>query len=179
MVLFIGDSITAWWDKECFSKYFGKYNPINYGIAGHTTKDTLNYIKLKEIQSDLIIIQIGTNNSHRGITTRETVEDIKEIVKYILEISPKSRILLVGPLPRGNTRFDKHRVFNNEVNKLLGMTEFDLRVIYVDIGYLILNSSEELSEDIAYDMLHLTKKGYELLSEHLSGFISIIFSVST
>lgn len=177
MILFLGDSITAWWDEVCFNKYFGNYNPINLGISGHNTRHTLDYIrlcKLNNMQPKVVVLQIGTNNSDHGMTTHETVEDIKEILNVILEYIPNTNILLVGPLPRGMSPLDKYRVFNNEVNKMLRKVPFDLRVQYIDVGYILLQSSGTISSEIMHDMLHLTRKGYEILSDHLSSFVSLL-----
>jgi len=169
-LIFLGDSITQWWDKENFSKYFEKYSPINLGFAGHSTKDTLSYLtlsKLNELIPKTVVLQIGTNNADRDITTQETVDDINKILKWILEYNSECKILLIGPLPRGVSKVDRHRVFNREVNKALGKIVFNERVKYVDIGMDFLNADESISPYIFYDGLHLTRYGYMILSESI------------
>jgi len=176
MIVFLGDSIFQWWDSEHFQR-FSKYEPINFGVAGYTTRDILNFLELTQLHGlkpEVIILLIGTNNSDHNYTTSETFAEIKEITRVILEFSPLSKILLVGILPRGDSRADRARVFNNEVNKLLKAEIKEKEIYFIDIGYIFLKGDGQISKEIMYDGLHLTKKGYGLLSEAISSFLLIL-----
>lgn len=176
-VVFLGDSITEWWDPELF-QYFKKYNAINCGMVGHSTKDTLNFLKddyFWSIKPECVILQIGTNNADKGFTTINTFNDIQEIIRIILEKIPKTTILLIGPLPRGETKTNRYRVINREINKLLHTVKFPENVYYLDIDYLFLEPDDKISKTIMNDYLHLTKQGYIILSEHLSTVLFILF----
>jgi len=180
MIVFLGDSITQWWDTEYFNHFFSVFNPVNMGIIGHTTKNTielLNSTKLQTMQADIVILMIGTNNSEH-YTTIETVKDIQIILRKITEIWPKSKIILVGPLPRGERRSDPKRVYNNEVNKLLSKETFTTNVFYINIGYMFINDEGRINRHIMYDGLHLTRLGYKILSNSLSGFLFILLGIS-
>jgi lysophospholipase L1-like esterase len=180
MLVFLGDSITQWWDQENF-KTFERYNPINCGISGHTTKHTLMYLKLGDffsLKPECVILQIGTNNADHNITTQETFKDIQEIISLIKNGFPKIKILLVGPLPRGPSKTNRHRVINKEINKLLNKMELPEDVYYVDIGYLFLEFDETISSRVMYDGLHLTNEGYKILTDHLSTLLFILFGKS-
>jgi len=178
MIVFLGDSIFQWWDQEHF-KIFSKYEPINFGVAGYTTKNVLEFLQITKfhgLKPEVIIILIGTNNSDHNYTTEETFQEIKKILKLLIEFSPKSKILLVGILPRGESDTDRKRTFNNAVNKLLKAEKFQNAIYYIDIGYLFLKNenSGQISKKIMYDGLHLTSEGYKLLSEAISNFITIL-----
>ena len=176
MIVFLGDSIFQWWDKDQF-KNLAKFNPINFGVSGYTTQNLLSFLlasKLHHMKPDVIIILIGTNNSDHNYTTAETVEEIKEIKDLLLELSPESKIILLGILPRGASSVDRKRVFNDTVNKLLKAEKFSDPIFYVDIGYLFLNNDSTISKEIMYDGLHLTPKGYSLLTESISSFVKVI-----
>ena len=178
MIVFLGDSIFQWWDQEHF-KLFSKYKPVNFGVAGYTTKDVLSFLELTNLHGlkpDAIVILIGTNNSDHNYTTSETFAEIKEITRVALELSPKSKILLMGILPRGESNVDRKRVFNSTVNKLLKVEKFQKEVYFIDIGYMFLKGDEHqsISKEIMYDGLHLTKKGYGLLSESISSFLTVL-----
>jgi N-acetylglucosamine-6-sulfatase len=181
MVVFLGDSIFQWWDQEQF-KRLAKFNPINFGISGYTTQNVLSFLlstKLHNMKPDVIVILIGTNNSDHNFTTGETIEEIKEILDLVLEISPNSKIILLGILPRGASSVDRKRVFNDTVNKALKATNFSDPVFYADIGYLFLNDDSTISKEIMYDGLHLTPKGYYLLTEAVSSFITVLLEKSS
>jgi beta-glucosidase len=176
MIVFLGDSITQWWDAEYFNHYFGMYKPVNLGIAGHSSKDTLEYMELSHfnnLKPSNVVLQIGTNDGDHDMTTGETASNIEKICNLVFEHSPKSKILLVGPLPRGERVSDRHGVYNKEVNKLLSASQFrrDTRIKYVDIGIMFTDDKGKISKDIMYDYLHLTKQGYHILSEVVSEFL--------
>jgi lysophospholipase L1-like esterase len=176
MIVFLGDSIFQWWDSEHF-QHFSKYEPINFGVAGYTTRDILSFLELTQLHGlkpEVIILLIGTNNSDHNYTTSETFAEINQITRVILELSPHSKILLVGILPRGNSSVDRARVFNNEVNKLLKAEVNEKEIYFIDIGYMFLKGDSQISKEIMYDGLHLTKKGYGLLSEAISSFLLVL-----
>jgi len=174
MIVFLGDSITQWWDAEFFNHHFGMYTPINLGMSGHTSKDTLEYIELSKLNNfrpSKLVLQIGTNDGDRNMSTGDTLDNIQQICKLLLELSPATKIFLVGPLPRGETTTDRYRIYNREVNKLLRVSKRDPRVKYIDIGMMFTEEDGTISKNIMYDFLHLTKKGYEILSEVVSQFL--------
>jgi lysophospholipase L1-like esterase len=176
-IVFLGDSITEWWDPELFQS-FKKYNAINCGVSGHSTRDTLNFLKddyFWSIKPECVILQIGTNNADKGFTTIHTFNDIQEIIRIIQKRLPNTVILLIGPLPRGETKTNRYRVINKEINKLLDTVKFSDNVYYLDIGYLFLEHDDTISKTIMNDYLHLTKQGYIILSEHLSTLLFIMF----
>jgi lysophospholipase L1-like esterase len=178
MIVFLGDSITEWWDLEMFKLYFGKYEPFNLGVSGHTTKDTFKHIEkytLSYCSASAIILQIGTNDADRNITTMETFQNISRICANIFKTNPTTRILLVGPLPRGQNPSDKYRIYNKEVNKLLRKSDKDPRITYLDIGHMFLDHDGTISQYIMYDFLHLTKRGYNILSSEIADHLSYSF----
>jgi lysophospholipase L1-like esterase len=179
MLVFLGDSIFQWWDRLHFDNFFSVYEPLNFGVAGYTTKDVLKFLNLSTLYTlkpKIIVILIGTNNSDHNYTTGETVEDIKQIISLIKEISADSKIVLLGILPRGESLTDRKRVFNDMVNKSLKEQEFDKNVHYIDIGFIFLKGKETVSKDLMYDGLHLTSEGYKLLSDTLSSLLPVILA---
>ena len=176
MIVFLGDSITQWWDQEYFNFFFGEYSPVNIGMAGHTTKDTIEYLELSHfnnLKPSNVVLQIGTNDGDHNMTTAQTAANIEKICSIIFEHSPDTKILLVGPLPRGEALSDRHRIYNREVNKLLRVMQNrrDKRVTYIDIGEMFTSGDGTISKSIMYDYLHLTKRGYELLSDIIHEFL--------
>ncbi|QWO91216.1 hypothetical protein J5W64_02060 [Candidatus Akkermansia timonensis] len=69
-VLFLGDSITDYWDrggKQAWDKMFKPYHPCNFGISGDQTTNLIYRITHSGMpaQTDpkLCIVMIGTNNT--------------------------------------------------------------------------------------------------------------------
>ena len=181
MIVFLGDSIFEWWDKGCYEKYFSKFHPVNFGIAGYTTKDILQFLDLTALHSlkpEVIIVLIGTNNSDHDYTSQETFDEISRIIDLLCDLTPDSEIILLGILPRGFIPDDRKRILNQQINKKLQVTKFSKSIHYADIGYLFIESNGTISKEIMYDGLHLTSKGYDLFSEALSGFVSAVLPSS-
>jgi lysophospholipase L1-like esterase len=179
MIVFLGDSITEWWDKELYNTYFGEHEGYNLGVSSHTTKDTLKHIEKhlsRYTRASTVILQIGTNDADNNMTTGETFENIQQICTNIFKLNPVARILLVGPLPRGESPHDKHRMYNKEVNKLLRASKKDPRITYIDIGHMFLEGDTTISCYVMYDFLHLTKRGYNILSGEIADRLSYSFS---
>jgi len=169
-----------WWDKEIFEKYFSNLNPVNFGIAGHTTKDTLEFLQISKfhnLKPGVIVLLIGTNNTDHGYTSVQTFNEIREITQLLLELSPESKILVLSILPRGESKTDPKRVINNEVNKLLTTSNLDSRIFYMDIGHLFVKKDGTISSRIMYDKLHLTPHGYTILSEVVKSYLYVIFGI--
>jgi len=177
MLVFLGDSIFEWWNKNIYEHFFSKFQPVNFGKAGYTTKDLLRMLELSNLHNfkpDVIILLIGTNNTDHNYTSQETVNDITIIIELLYELSPNSEIILLGILPRGLLPVDRKRILNEQVNKKLQVAKFSKQIHYADIGYLFTDDDGKISQEIMYDGLHLTPKGYYLLSEALSGFVSAV-----
>lgn len=181
-IVFLGDSITQWWEPNLFKQHFGFYEPVNLGISGYTTKNVIELLELSKLHNlnpEVIVLHIGTNNADNGITTGETLEDIHKIINLILKINKKTKILLIGLLPRGLSSSDKYRVFNNEVNKLLEVAKFVDNVYYIDVSNIFIRGDGSISKKIMYDYLHLTDEGYQYFTESISSFLFLLYSSSS
>jgi len=175
MIVFLGDSIFEWWDTKLYEEYFSKFQPVNFGTAGYTSRDVIHFLEitgLHGLKPEVIVLLIGTNNSDYGYTSDETFREITRILEILSELSPESQIILLGILPRGHSS-DRKRILNEQINKKLKTCKNN-NTYYADIGYLFLNKFGDISNEIMYDGLHLTSAGYKLLSESLSGLISAI-----
>lgn len=181
MIVFLGDSIFEWWDKKLYEQYFSKFQPVNFATAGYTTKDILKFLEISGfhgLKPEVIVILIGTNNSDHDYTSQETFNEISKILDLLYELTPDSEIILLGILPRGFLPMDRKRILNEQINKKLQVAKFQKSIHYADIGYLFVDTDEKISKEIMFDGLHLTPKGYFLLSEALSGFISAVLPSS-
>jgi lysophospholipase L1-like esterase len=177
MIVFLGDCLFEQWDKQIYSDFFSEFSPINFGSTGYTSRDLLIFLELTGLHGlrpEVIILSIGTNNSDHSYTTTQTFNEISQIIDLLYEFTPESEIILLGILPRGLKPEDRKRILNEHINKKLQVAKFSKSVHYADIGYLFLDKHGLIPEGIMHDGLHLTKRGYFLLSEALSGFISAV-----
>jgi beta-glucosidase len=182
MIVFLGDCIFEQWDKEVYNHFFSDFAPLNFGMTGYTTRDLIIFLELTALHGltpDVIILSIGTHNSDHNYTTTQTLDEIIRIIDLLFELTPDSEIILLGILPRGSKPEDRRRILNEHVNKKLKVVKFSKPVNYADISYLFLDKYGMIPDDIMHDGLHLTQKGYFLLSEALSGFITAVLPSSS
>ena len=175
MLLFLGDSITEWWDKEIFQNDFSKYKIVNLGKAGYTTMDLINILEkgiINTIKPSVIVLMIGTNNL--GVLNNNPnviAYDIKKIIDILLFKFPDTKILLRGLLPRGKFKTNSLRIDKNAVNKIISGFANNTNVTYIDNSSQFLNSNGSIINELMPDNIHLSKKGYQVLSESLTPYI--------
>ena len=171
--MFIGDSITRFWEaadgKDTWERYYSKRKSLNFGCNGDRTEDVIKRLKnanVDVINPKLVILLIGTNNTgHRMDDPVMIADDIKMIIENIHVKSPSSKILLLGILPRGETADNLMRKNNEKVNEIIKNYPKNYEFVhYMDIGKEFLNEDGSLSREIMGDLLHLTSKGYSILS---------------
>ncbi len=160
VLCFIGDSIVARWDlKESFPNYITE----NLGHSGAG----INY--LLECKSHAsgksIIVLIGTNDI-------DSFEDgyAERYTSYINSIGAK-RTIVISILPRNYSDDDEN--VNSEILKI--NTQIKKYVekygwIYVD-AYPHMMINNRICESLYTDGLHLSKHGYEILSNSVKDFL--------
>ena len=174
-VVFIGDSITHFWEtngKTQWERYFAgePYKALNLGTSGDRTEHVLWRLtegkELDGYEAKVILLMIGTNNTGHFPFERETpidtIEGVRKILKVIAEKQPNARIILQPIFPRGGTADDACRRRNDTVNKILQKSCDGKRVIWCDFSDKFLDAEGRLSLDIFPDHLHPNWRGYEM-----------------
>ena len=174
-VLFIGDSITHYWGGEPSNKYkcapgvwnkhFGNLKTANLGFGWDRTENVLWRIKnggLAGTQPKLVVMMIGTNNLDFN-TDQEIADGIKVICDEINKQSPKTKILLVGILPR----LKKHTTNPEEVNLLTSFLHNRNNVTYHNVNYGFLDKDGKIKKELFRDEVHPNAKGYEVIGSTL------------
>jgi len=169
-LLFLGDSITDRWSSSTavWNRYFGKWNPANFGVGGDRTQNVLWRIQngeLDGISPKVIVLMIGTNNTHSN-SPEDIVTGIKAILQTIDEKQPEAMVLLLGIFPREpkmrdgklNTMpMDKIKV----INKRLPALAKEGKVRFLDISDAFLVDGK-VPKDVMPDGVHVNEKGYEI-----------------
>ena len=174
-VVFIGDSITHFWDttgRKTWDKFFkeGPRRAINFGFSADRTEHVLWRLteggELDGYEAKAIVLMIGTNNTghfpFEQNPTIDTIEGIRAILKVIAEKQPKARTILTAIFPFGATPEAPTRKRNAAVNRVLQRFADGKKVIWCDFNDRFLDSSGNLSRDLFPDMLHPNALGYEI-----------------
>src|SRR5262245_23205052 len=152
-VLFLGDSITDAWrlkaGKPTWDKYFAPLKAANFGIGGDRTEHVLWRItngELEGIKPKVAVLMIGTNNTG-GNSAEQIAEGIKAIVHKLGELSPDTKVLLLGVFPRDAKPESPRRQKIAQINKTISKLDDGKRVKYLDIGDKFLKEDGTLTKD--------------------------------
>jgi lysophospholipase L1-like esterase len=168
-IVFIGDSITEFWEDQGISAW-GELNTAydnkitNLGISADKTQHVIWRLENGEfpfgIDPEYVVLLIGTNNYEN--TPESIAAAIGKIIRIINIRSPLSKIILVSLLPRvghGST----YTISNNAVNAIIKGYDGYLGVTCLDIAPYYLNSDGTQNETLfVADKVHLESAGYYL-----------------
>jgi lysophospholipase L1-like esterase/uncharacterized protein (DUF2141 family) len=175
-VVFFGDSITDWFENGAgASVWNSEIAPLgadDFGLAGDRTQDLLWRLQNGELNGHpkVAVVLIGTNNlvfSDRNETPGETIEGIQAVIQTIRTLSPHTRILLLGLLPRSQSPNDPIRAEIREVNSIIAGFADSNYITYLDLGALFLHPDGTIPANLMGDFTHPTTLGYQLLANAL------------
>lgn len=171
-VIFIGDSITHFWEdvgKPHWKKHYAKYSPVNMGFGGDRIQHLLWRLQngeLEWIAPKVAILLIGTNNSADN-TAGEIAEGIGAICKLIREKLPETRIMLQAIFPRDEADSPRRKV-NDEVNQKIAELDDGKWIHFRDMRFIWIDESGVIKKELMEDLLHPTTVGYAAWAEMLS-----------
>ena len=177
-VIVIGDSIMHYWagvplapiirGEDSWTKAFGQQT-LNAGFGWDRTENVLwrlQHGELKGTNPRVVVVAIGTNNLGLN-TVDEVVDGIDAICQEVHRQLPKTKILVLGILPRADA--SRLKVSPDQVNYRL-QTRLHPRD-YVDVfdaGNAFLTRAGELRKELFSDGLHPNKAGYAILADVLA-----------
>jgi len=177
-LLFLGDSITENWHNApaIWKKYYGEFQPANFGIGGDSTQHVIWRIthgELDGIHPKVVVLLIGTNNSG-GNTAAEIAAADTKIVQMIRQKIPGVKVLLLAIFPRGLRKADgakaeinaqHRREVIDAVNPVLATLDDREHVRYLDIGAKFLGPDGNIPDSVMADQLHPTVAGYQIWAD--------------
>jgi lysophospholipase L1-like esterase len=186
-VVLIGDSITHFWGgqepssshvngPDAWEHVFGNLPTMNMGFGWDRTQNVLWRLRQGEfegISPSWVILLIGTNNltgtaNARANTPKEIADAIDVICQEIHERSPRSHIVLMAILPRGEQPGDPFREPIQETNRLLAERyAADASVTYLDIGAKLLTPDGSLPAELVPGGTHPSDAGYQIWADAL------------
>ncbi|AXR65675.1 arylesterase [Leptospira mayottensis] len=179
-ILFFGDSLTAGLglgspeeafpalvEKELFKNGIST-QAINAGMSGDTTSGGLARLDWAMSSGfDLFVLELGANDSMRGISPDQTEKNLKEIIVRVKKKNPKVKILLVGMKTFPNLGKEYRKKFEAIFPKIAQEENLPLVPFFLDgvAGIKKLNQK---------DGIHPTAEGHRILSKNLFPFVQKI-----
>lgn len=168
-VLFIGDSITHFWEtfgKDTFAEYYEPRKTLNLGISGDRTQHVLWRLEngnIDGLNPKLAVLMIGTNN-FKDNSAREIMDGITAIVQKLNREMPAMKILVLAIFPRADVD-QEYRDKLAQVNAMIPSIADGEVVHFLDINDAFLNEDGELTREVMPDLLHPQQYGYTLWAE--------------
>ncbi|HSG68109.1 MAG TPA: GDSL-type esterase/lipase family protein [Bacteroidales bacterium] len=170
-ILFIGDSLTEWFDLEGF---FPEISITNEGIAGDTTYGVLERVEDIPLQDySKIFLMIGINDIFNGFLREDIVENIELIIENLQTYASQSKLFVQSLLPVNESAIGTHYGLNTLIN---GIND-DIKdhcearhVSYLDLHKHFL-SDQEMKREYTTDGAHLSATGYHLWAEKIEAFL--------
>ncbi|MBE8399109.1 arylesterase [Leptospira borgpetersenii] len=179
-ILFFGDSLTAGLglgspeeafpalvEKELFKSGIST-QAINAGMSGDTTSGGLARLDWAMSSGfDLFVLELGANDSMRGISPDQTEKNLKEIIVRVKKKNPKVKILLVGMKTFPNLGKEYRKKFEAVFPKISKEEHLPLVPFFLNgvAGVKKLNQK---------DGIHPTAEGHRILAKNLFPFIQKI-----
>jgi hypothetical protein len=183
-VVFFGDSITqAWaWNGFGLPSWEASIAPkgaVDFGVGSDQTQNVLWRLLNGELggHPKVAVVMIGTNNL--GYGPQETAAGITAVVETIRSVSPGTRVLLLGILPR-SIPSDPYRSEIAQINgRIAGLADGNI-VRYLDLGSLFLLPDRTIPPGLMVDttlLLHPSTAGYQLLSDAVRAPIEALLNL--
>lgn len=168
-VVFMGDSITEGW-SELYPEFFEGKAYVNRGISGQTTGQMLIRFRqdVIELRPQTVVILAGTNDvaQNQGPTTLKAIVDN---IASMAELGYANGInVIIGsvlpafdyPWRPGLEPNTKIPMLNAMLMEYAGSRGF----MYLDYFSAMTDGNNGLQADLTTDGVHLTPKGYEMMS---------------
>ena len=177
-ILFLGDSITYRYDLD---KYYENYYTVNSGIEGNRINDILDDMKERVYQYNpsKIILLIGTNDLDESYDSSvdEVYNNFKRLLHEIKNNRKLSKVFVVSVYPvnndiknsnaKGKTN-ERIIEYNNKVKRYCEENKYT----YIDLHDDLLDENGNLDEDYTVDGLHISDKGYEIITNKIKKYIN-------
>lgn len=179
--VFLGDSITDWYDLD---KYFEGLPVVNSGVSGYSTSNILNNMNkmVYQYNPSKVFILIGINDLELKVDDDVVVNNIRKIVQGIKKNRRYAKIYVESIYPINNSDDDKIEGSiingnrkNSDIidinNKLVKLTKEE-GATYIDLHKELVDDNGLLKIEYTVDGLHLSSEGYEKVTEVLRKYIN-------
>lgn len=171
-ILFIGDSITEYWEdptrgKSVWDREFAPQNAACFGVNSERLQHIIWRMQngeLDGISPRVVIVLAGTNNIRRN-STGEILEGFTLLLETLRERLPDSKILLLAILPRNEPGSARRRQVAEVNQSLEQMVATDDQIVFLDIGQSFLDADGSIPASLMPDHLHPSTRGYEVFAE--------------
>ncbi len=167
-LLFIGDSLTEWYD---WARRFPEHDIVNLGVSGEAVEEMLergDRIRERAGSPDCVFLMTGVNNILGG---REAIAGpYREVVRSFLDWWKGAVIVVQSILPVDASWNGNDAVLS--ANRRLREIAADLGAEYLDVHRVFIGAGgNALPGLLADDGVHLSPRGYEVWAREVETFL--------
>lgn len=173
-IVFMGDSITEFWDKD----FFTNPNFVNRGISGQTTPQMLLRFRpdVIALKPEIVVILAGTNDiaGNTGPATNKMIEDN---IASMVEIAKanKIKVILCTLVPASRYYWAPEQRPAPRIvalNKWIKEYARANKITFVDYNTPMNDGLEGLKAEYSDDGVHPNKNGYLVMNDLIRKAIS-------
>lgn len=189
--ILLGDSLSLWFPANLLPP---DRVWLNQGISGETSYGVLRRIKLLDKTTpQTIFLMIGINDLIRGVSDETVLANQRQIVRYLKQVHPTTRIVMQSILPHGSDRtlnrsaassalnangqnqpaawVDRLSHHSNDLirtlNQRLAIVAQEEGIDFLDLHPLFVDDQGNLQDRFTTDGLHLSQEGYRIWRSQL------------
>ncbi|MBU2650895.1 MAG: hypothetical protein KKA81_08165 [Bacteroidetes bacterium] len=169
-IVFLGDSLTEWFDLE---SYFPDQRIDNMGIAGDTSAGILYRLdRVIRKQPEKLFLMIGINDIFQGYSIREIINNQQNILDSLMVECPNSQIFVQSLLPVNEYILGSRGVNDKvkQLNQLLKEYCQEAQMEYIALNEHFLGR-DGLNPEFTYDGAHLSGMGYRTWAKLLGPYL--------
>ena len=176
-VLFLGDSLTEWFEAkapEVWRREMAPREVLDAGVSGDRTEHLLWRLQHGNLAGPPpagVVVLIGTNDLTAGRLPELVAEGVRANLDYLRRQLPATPILVLGLWPREALPEAPLRQATLAVNRLIERCGDNRVITYAELGGAVLDRDRRLTPEMSPDMLHLTPAGYALIAPKLGNLI--------
>jgi lysophospholipase L1-like esterase len=177
-VVFMGDSITDFWQQPRFGGFFPGKPYVDRGISGQTTPQMLIrfHPDVVNLKPKAVVILAGTNDI-AGNTGQVTDEEVEANLAAMCEIAQANgiRVVLASLLPVSAYHVQPNstavpQTTARPMKRILALNDWMKKYaaahghVYLDYFSAMIDAAGLLQEDLSADDLHPNAKGYGIMA---------------
>lgn len=158
-IVMLGNSLTAW---VSWNELLGRKNIANRGIAGDITEGYLHRMEqIYRLKPKLCFVEGGINDLYANVSVDVVFKNYEKIVENLRlhKIIPIIQSTLFVS-PKWHSAVAKNKEVT-ELNSLLQSFSKKNNIEFINLN-ATMSTNNQLHDDLTYDGVHLTAKGYSL-----------------
>lgn len=168
-LVFIGDSLTEWYD---WGRRFPEHRVLNLGISGEMVEELLerrDHIRTVVKEPDRVFLMTGINNILMG--RNDIAQPYRELVRNLTTWWKGAKIVVQSLLPVDMPWIDNNLI--RDVNRRLSEIAREQSSDYLDLyGLFVDKDGKPIRGCLSDDGVHLADRGYEVWAKAVGEYLT-------